>query len=97
MPVITPNIVTVETGESATFSCSAEGDPAPIITWYRGTNQINATMMPRVTITGMSLTISSITLSDEDYYICRAVFAASETESQAFLNIICKYIELWSV
>lgn len=92
VPVITPSIVTVATGESATFSCSAEGDPAPQITWYRGsTNQINVTTLPRVIVTGVSLMISSITLSDEDYYTCRAVFETTETESQAFLNVICKY------
>ena len=87
--MISPSAVTVDGGNSAMFTCSAIGNPPPQITWYRGTNQITETTSPRVTITENTLTISDISLNDEDYYTCRAVFAVGETESQAILDVLC--------
>lgn len=88
-PVLTPSVVTILIGQSASFFCSAIGNPLPQITWYRGTNQITAAM-PRVTITGSTLTISGIVIEDRGLYTCRAVFPAGITEAQAFLNILSK-------
>ncbi len=89
--MVSPEAVTVEEGQSVTFTCTAAGDPAPQITWYRGANQITDALLPRVTLTESTLTISSISLSDEDYYTCRALFAEGETtQSKAILDVLCK-------
>ena len=89
VPVVTPSAVTVEGGGAAMFTCSAAGNPPPQITWYRGSNQITEMTSPRVTLTENTLTISDISLNDEDYYTCRAVFAVGETESRAILDVQC--------
>ena len=89
-PTLTPSVVTVPIGQSASFFCSAIGNPLPQITWYRGTNQITGAS-PRVTITGSTLTLSQIVLEDRGYYTCRAVFPSGNTEARAFLNILSEF------
>lgn len=89
VPTLTPSVITVPIGQSASFSCSAVGDPLPQITWYRETNQITNTTS-RVTITGSTFTLSDIAREDRGYYTCRAVFQTGFTEARAFLNILRK-------
>lgn len=79
--------MTIPVGQSASFFCSAVGNPLPEIEWYRGEDRLTAAT-PRVSITGSTLSISQIVIEDRDYYTCRAVFPSGTTEARAFLNIL---------
>ena len=74
--------------------CVADGFPEPIITWYRGSNQIssdtsvpeNSTRMVQMPITNI-LHISSLTLDDEGFYTCRASNVFSTVSATAQLTV----------
>ena len=86
---MTPSVVTVPIGQSASFFCSAVGSPLPEIRWFRGEEELMAGT-ERVTITGSTLTLSAIVIEDRGYYTCRALFPSGTTEARAFLNILSK-------
>ena len=93
LPTITPNLTTVSRGQSGSFVCQALGDPPPTITWFKAANQITADT-PRVVLSASRLTITNVTLEDDGYYTCRAVFPRGTTEAQAFLDVRCKCYEV---
>ena len=93
LPTITPNLTTVSRGQSGSFVCQALGDPLPTITWFKAANQITADT-PRVVLSASRLTITNVTLEDDGYYTCRAVFPRGTTEAQAFLDVRCKCYEV---
>lgn len=86
-PTLTPSVVTIPVGQSASFFCSAIGSPLPQIIWYKGSDQLTSAT-PRVSIVGSTFTISGIVVGDRGFYTCRAVFSSGTTEAQAFLNIL---------
>lgn len=93
LPTITPNLTTISRGQSGSFVCQAVGDPPPTITWFKAANQITADT-PRVVLSASRLTITNVTLEDDGYYTCRAVFPRGTTEAQAFLDVRCKCYEV---
>ena len=90
IPNITPNSTTITHGQSGSFVCQALGDPLPAITWFKACNQITVDT-PRVVLSAGRLTITNVTLEDDGYYTCRAVFPRGTTEAQAFLDVMCKH------
>ena len=90
LPTITPNSTTVTRGQFGSFVCQALGDPLPTITWFKAGNQIMVDT-PRVVLSAGRLTITNVTLEDDGYYTCRAVFPRGTTEAQAFLDVMCKH------
>jgi len=69
-------------GKSATFLCSASGNPAPTITWIKD---------DRVVGREETLTIESRKESSGEY-LCVADNELSDTaNASAYLNVQCKY------
>ncbi len=85
--MITPSSDSVPLGQLAIFSCSAEGNPPPEITWFKSTNQITDET-PGVHVEGGVVTISSVSLEDEGVYVCQAVFTAGITSAEASLDVL---------
>ncbi|KAJ7383080.1 hypothetical protein OS493_030967 [Desmophyllum pertusum] len=64
-----PETLNKLTGDELSLSCSATGDPPPIISWKRANG---AWEEERMKVHGGSLKISSLTESDFGIYICEA-------------------------
>lgn len=72
-PFITqpPEVITRARAGTARFSCSATGDPEPIITWLKNGQQLSPNGRVRIQSRG-SLVITQIDLEDAGYYQCVA-------------------------
>ena len=88
-PVITSveDPVTVTVGNTATLSCTASGDPAPIQSW--SLNGVGVAG-PRFQVSGdgSTLTVTGTTEGDEGTYTCHASNPASSVTDTVFLNVI---------
>ncbi|XP_041923382.1 protein turtle homolog B isoform X2 [Alosa sapidissima] len=65
-----PQYVEVREGGSATLTCTAYGNPTPIITWLREGQELTTTK--KYTVSFGSLTVLAITRDDRGAYTCRA-------------------------
>ena len=72
-------------GQSVALNCSAEGHPAPSITWARCKGDIPG---ERSKVTGGQLKINSLTAADTGTYICsaRSELVHVETEVQLIVK-----------
>ena len=73
-----PRIKTAELGDPVTFTCTAANVPRQFFTWTRvgqGLEEIqNGSQYSVTSVTGSSqLTIKSITVDDQGYYVCNVV------------------------
>lgn len=86
-----PKNTTVTESTVAVLECSATGNPAPIITWYKDNSQVslNGRVSQRL---GQDLYITNVqSNSDEGIYYCVATNIASSIRSiSATLKILCK-------
>ena len=92
--VVVPEDVVVSSPETATFTCSAEGKPTPVITWWR--NEVQLMPGDRITITESSpeeltsaseLILSSTQVTDAGTYFCVATNAVNSITAQATLTV----------
>ena len=79
--------VTVIVGNTATLSCMATGDPAPLQSWSRNGVGVAG---PRLLVSGdgSMLTVTGTTVGDEGAYTCHASNPASSVTDTVFLDVI---------
>ncbi|XP_028825861.1 protein turtle homolog B isoform X3 [Denticeps clupeoides] len=65
-----PQYVEAREGGSTTLSCSAFGNPQPVITWLR--EDVELVSNNKYTVTDGSMTVLAITRDDRGAYTCRA-------------------------
>ncbi len=92
-----PEDLTVQSGETAAFSCSAAGDPDPEVSWHRqdpeddllGPSPVQL-VQPRASVDARSgrLRVESASPSDEGVYVCRAENEAGKVEASASLSVL---------
>ncbi|XP_036393229.1 cell adhesion molecule-related/down-regulated by oncogenes isoform X1 [Megalops cyprinoides] len=75
----------VSSGSSVRFTCIADGNPAPNITWLF--NSALITPSPRLQISGSSLRIGRVTLQDQGMYQCLADNGIGSAQSAGMLTI----------
>ena len=100
-----PSVTNVVLGASATLSCSASGDTAANITFYKaGEGDSNSTMIDGATQRdesnqGSVLTVGEVELPDADetsrgYYYCNVTWGERSLTSDAvYLNVFTAHIE----
>uniref|UniRef100_A0A8C6J6M2 Uncharacterized protein n=1 Tax=Melopsittacus undulatus TaxID=13146 RepID=A0A8C6J6M2_MELUD len=98
-----PRSITVSEGETARFSCDVDGEPAPIITWFRAGQPIVSSRRFQVTRTQYkvtrskniySLEIQNAAVSDTGKYTVKAKNYHGQCSATASLTVIRKFI-LW--
>jgi len=78
-----PQDVEVSFGNTAYFTCRAEGDPQPDIVWYRNNAEIQPTSAGRYSVLeDGTLMIESARDTDEGFYECVARNELGETKAQ---------------
>lgn len=85
-PTITQSPVsqTAHLNSPVLFQCSADGNPAPLITWnYQGS--------PIVGGEGGNLTVPSAQAEDVGTYSCVASNSIGEASAEATLTVLCEY------
>jgi len=66
--IVSPALLTVTQYQTATFSCSADGNPKPNISW----NKISGTELVNKDVQGNKLQIKSTGYNDSGSYVCTA-------------------------
>uniref|UniRef100_A0A8C1T3D2 Immunoglobulin superfamily, member 9Ba n=1 Tax=Cyprinus carpio TaxID=7962 RepID=A0A8C1T3D2_CYPCA len=67
-----PQYVEAREGGSITLTCTAFGNPKPVVTWLRDGDQLTSSKKYTVTVSDGSLTVQAITREDRGAYSCRA-------------------------
>ncbi|XP_051719377.1 protein turtle homolog B isoform X5 [Ctenopharyngodon idella] len=65
-----PQYVEAREGGSITLTCTASGNPKPVVTWLREGDQLTSNR--KYTVSDGSLTVQAITREDRGAYSCRA-------------------------
>lgn len=90
--------IIVEEQENVTFTCSADGDPLPNITWSKENGHLP---MNRSVETEGSLLLLNVSLEDSGNYTCKATSEVGSVLSSAelFVHSVLKFKELppWDV
>jgi len=82
---IEPRYQYVDEGTEAVFRCVADGNPAPRIEWYRGSNQ---ELNPRATVSNDGiLRIPNVRRDDESDYYCKATNNVGTSEMRTLLYV----------
>ena len=83
-PSISPEVMneTVNEGSNAFFSCQADGEPIPTISWY-----FNGTDTTKFIITNKTLDIVNVESSDAGIYTCIATNVVSNDTSSGVLTV----------
>ncbi|XP_046389952.1 peroxidasin isoform X2 [Ischnura elegans] len=89
-PVLTelPKNVTVVTGETAKFHCTADGRPTPVISWFFEGRPINAGGRVDISDNGSILRVIDTTTYDIGKYMCKAANSAGYKEETAYLTVL---------
>ena len=72
-------------GERVTFTCVVEGIPTPTVTWYHNGVQLNAGGV--ISISGNTLTISSLAFRYTGMYQCLASNVVGRTQCSWALQV----------
>ena len=92
-PVATvlPSNETKIVGQQVEFHCDFAGTPKPVTVWYfmaRGSiNRLPLAFDSRIGRTATGIRISSLTKSDEGWYICIGSSSGGSSEVNAFLAV----------
>ena len=86
-----PTNQTIPKGQSASFPCSATGDPAPSIKWHRSGDLINNDAHFIILPNG-TLLVNSVTEHDSGWFACSATNEAGTREAKAYLLVAGKEI-----
>ena len=87
-PVFTkfPMNQTIPKGQTASFSCSATGDPLPLIKWFKSQDSISNDSHFSVLPNG-TLLINNVSEQDSGWFTCRATNDAGTKEERAYLLV----------
>ena len=84
---VTPSILNVTVGSTATFNCTASGDPTPTLTWSYSNQQLSSGGRILISPSGESLRILNAQQSDEGVYVCEAENQVGSDTAQVSLDV----------
>jgi len=82
--VVSPVTLTVNEGGTASFQCSASGNPEPTVSWYRLGNQSNT---PQLAVSRGRLELANVTGSDSGVYQCLATNILGNSQEVVRLTV----------
>ena len=82
--VVSPATLTVNEGGSASFQCSASGNPEPAIVWSKVDNQTEITQSA---VSGGKLQLKHVTGNDSGLYQCSATNILGKDQAAAKLGV----------
>ncbi|XP_078498867.1 hemicentin-1 [Lissotriton helveticus] len=80
--------VSVVVNQPTSLFCDASGSPPPIITWYKGDEQIVESSSMQIIHKGRILKLLKAATDDTDQYTCRAINVAGSSEKLFNINVI---------
>ncbi|XP_066932534.1 uncharacterized protein [Clytia hemisphaerica] len=88
--------ITVFSSQSAHVTCSAFGDPSPVIRWYQIKNGERSELSERATVEDGTLSLKKVIKEDRGEYACVATNAAGEVDVQlkVKVNVRCLMDEI---
>ena len=89
--VISPATLTVNEDTSASFQCSASGNPEPAIVWSKLDNKSEITQSA---VSGGKLQLKHLTGNDSGLYQCSATNILGKDQGAAQLVVNCKYVSI---
>ena len=84
---MTPSVLNLTIGSTATFNCTASGDPSPALTWSYNDQQLSSGGRLLLSPGGESLRILNAQQSDEGAYVCVAENQVGSDTAQASLDV----------
>ena len=87
--VVSPVTLTVNEGGSASFQCSASGNPEPSLTWSKLNNQSQITQSA---VSGGKLALEKVTGNDSGVYQCSATNILGNTQEMVRLAVNGKFL-----
>ncbi|POI31768.1 hypothetical protein CIB84_004481, partial [Bambusicola thoracicus] len=85
-----PQIMKVQAGHRVDIPCSAQGNPPPAITWFRGSSAVPIDSGQSTHSLGGALSISNVQLSNAGIYRCIASNAAGSDTSEITIQVQVK-------
>ncbi|XP_046779307.1 hemicentin-1 isoform X19 [Gallus gallus] len=82
-----PQIMKVQAGHRVDIPCSAQGNPPPAITWFRGSSAVPIGSGQPTHSLGGALSISNVQLSNAGIYRCIASNAAGSDTSEITIQV----------
>ena len=89
--VVSPVSLTVNEGGSASFQCSASGNPKPAIVWSKVDNQSEITQSA---VSGGKLQLKHVTRNDSGLYQCSATNILGESREVVRLAVNGKLVKI---
>ncbi|KAM9311940.1 immunoglobulin superfamily DCC subclass member 3 [Gastrophryne carolinensis] len=83
-----PQSISRPVGTTAIFTCLAQGEPPPQITWLKNGRELEPSGHIKLKNNNSSLTISGISQEDEAIYQCIAQNSAGSSQASARLSVI---------
>eukprot|EP00079_Xenopus_tropicalis_P011948 XP_002938404.2 PREDICTED: immunoglobulin superfamily DCC subclass member 3 [Xenopus tropicalis] len=83
-----PQSITRPVGTTAIFTCLAQGEPPPQITWLKNGQELEPSGHIKLKNNNSSLTISGISQEDEAIYQCVAKNSAGSSQASARLSVL---------
>uniref|UniRef100_A0A8C5MFW8 Immunoglobulin superfamily DCC subclass member 3 n=1 Tax=Leptobrachium leishanense TaxID=445787 RepID=A0A8C5MFW8_9ANUR len=83
-----PQSISRPVGTTAIFTCLAQGEPPPQITWLKNGQELEPSGHIKLKNNNSSLTISGISQEDEAIYQCVARNSAGSSQSSARLSVL---------
>ena len=95
-PSISPEVMSqaVNEGSNAFFSCQADGEPVPTISWYFNDTALEQADTTKYIITNNTLQIVNVESSDVDTYTCTATNIVSSDTSSGVLTVNGEFLTL---
>lgn len=82
-----PKHVKVQVGQSVNIPCSAQGTPAPVVSWVKEGRSVLLDGLWRLSRPGGTLSLDRATLSDAGLYTCVATNIAGSDEVETTLHV----------
>ena len=87
--LVSPEMLTVNEGESASFQCSASGNPEPAVSWSKLGNRSEIIQSAAA---GGKLELKKVTRNDSGLYQCSATNILGDSRKVALLTVNCKFL-----
>ena len=89
-----PSATTVNEGQTALLTCSADGHPTPRITWSKDSSSLPVGR--HVVESSGALIVKNVKPEDDGVYSCRAENVLGSSSASAKLTVQCEFIKFLS-